>query len=244
MIAALKSELRKLWTVRSTYYLFGASLLIACVILGLWAFGYKDAGRATTEHNALLASLYWAVNIAGIFLSFVAILLVGHEYRYNTIMYSLTITNQRFKVFFAKWLAMLGFSLGFAVLSQLLNFVLFRVGQAWHGVHAVTQHVPAWSFAWRAVATVWGDITYAFIVAMLVRSLIGAIAIVLILPSTLENLLALLLHGNIKYLPYTALGRLTDTASTDSLTPLLTVCTYVVVGLLLACLLFQRRDAN
>jgi len=245
MIPILKAEFRKLWTVRSTYFLFGFTFLITGPLLGLWAYGYKNVGTANMTPNALLDYLFAVVGVASVFLSIRTILHVGHEYRYNTITYSLTATNRRFKLFLAKWLSALGFSLVSATLTVLLGLVCLHIGWAWHGVHPMTQHVALGNFLLRSLVTVWGEVTYAFIIAVLVRNLIGAIVAVLVLPTTLENLLSLLLHGNVKYLPYTALGNITDTGSKVSLASGLTVVSaYVVAGMLVAYLLFQKRDAN
>lgn len=245
MIPVLKSELRKLWTVRSTYYMFGIAFLISGLLLGLWAYGYKNAGNADKVHDALLSYLFMAVDIGGVFFSIVTALLVGHEYRHNTIMYSLTQTNRRIKFFAAKWIAALLFGVGFATCLVLLDFALVNLGWHWHGLHTLPQDVHLANYLWRSLVVVWAHATFAFVIAMLVRNLIGSLVIILIVPSTIENLLGLLLHSNTKYLPYTALGNLADISGTTSQsTALLVVCAYSMGGLLVAYLLFQKRDAN
>jgi ABC-type transport system involved in multi-copper enzyme maturation permease subunit len=245
MIAALKAEFRKLLTVRSTYVLFLFSLALCSVLIGFWIFGYKNVQHAHTDTSALFNSLLAAVSTVGVFLSFIAVMLVGHEYRYNTIMYNLTNTNSRTWLFLAKWKAAVVFALVFAAIVVALNWALFYVGLSLHHIHPVAQQVPMWSFLWRSAVTIVGDISFAFIITMLLRNLIAAIAVVLVLPTTIETLLQLLLKDNVKYLPYTALGNLTNVTTKISYTfSLWVVLAYIAVGGVAAYLLFRKRDAN
>lgn len=245
MLAAWKAEYRKLLTVRSTYVLFLISIALGAVLIGFWIYGYKNVQHAGVDSSALLGSLLACVSTVGVFLSFIAVMLVGHEYRYNTIMYNLTNTNSRTRFFLAKWKAAAVFGLVFAAIIVLLNWGLFYLGLSLHHIHPVAQHVPVWSLMWRAVATIAGDISFAFIITMLLRNLIAAIAVVLVLPTTVETLLTLLLKDNVKYLPYTALGNLTNVTTKVSYTfSLWVVIAYVVIVGTLAYALFLKRDAN
>jgi ABC-type transport system involved in multi-copper enzyme maturation permease subunit len=245
MISGLKAEFRKLFTVRSTYFIAAITFVIAVALLGFWVYGYKDVDHAAGNSKALLDSMLGSISTAGIFMSFIAVLMVGHEYRYNTIMYSLTNSNSRTKVFLSKLGALAVFALGFGVVIVLLNWACFYVGAGIHHVHPMAQSVPLWDLVWRSGVTMLGDAAYAFIIAMLLRNLIGAIAVVLVLPSTIENLLTLILHDNTKYLPYTALSKFADLGTHANLTQnLITVCAYVAVLGVTAWVLFLKRDAN
>lgn len=245
MINSLKSEFRKLLTIRSTYVLLTIAVLLGSVLIGFWIFGYKDVDHATQNSSALMDMLLQAVSTASLFLSFAVILLVCHEYRYNTIMYNLTNTSRRSKFFLIKYLAVIIFSLLVAAVVMLLAWALFYLGLHLHNLTPVAQHVPLWNMLWQSAATVIGNISYAFIIAMLLRSLIGAIALFLVVPTTVENLLSLLLHDNTKYLPFTALGNLSSLGTKISYGfSLSVVLAYVVIGGLVAYVLFMKRDAN
>lgn len=243
MIHTVKSELRKLLTVRSTYIISGLALLLAAFV-NFWIIGYKDVGKAGTNSGVLSDSLLNTASTIGIFIAIVTILMVGHEYRYNTITYSLTSVNRRIKLFAAKYLVLLGFALGFIALTVLLGWACFSVGQSAAGIKTITQHISAWEVAWRSALLAVGMMTYAFIITFILRNLIGAIVLILILPSTVESLLSLLLKDNTRYLPYTALSNLTSLSAPRLTTTLLTVGAYVVIGLAAAYWLFQKRDAN
>jgi hypothetical protein len=121
----------------------------------------------------------------------------------------------------------------------------FYVGQHLHHVQTMTQAMPGWDFVWRAAVGIGGLATFGYIIAMLLRSQVGAIATFLIIPTTVEGLLQLLLKDNTKYLPFTALGNLSNIHPSPSLqTSGLIVAGYVVGFGLLAYVLFLRRDAN
>ncbi len=245
MMPTIKAEFRKLLTVRSTYFLCAAIAALPVALIGFWIHGYKDVLHATTSPLALTSSLLTAIAVTGVFLSFVVVLLVGHEYRYNGILYSLTSVNHRSKVFFAKLLAAVIFACLVAALAMLANGALFYLGLHLHHITPIAQQVAYGTIAWHAAATILGDVAFAFIIAMLARSLIVAIAAVLIIPTTIEQLITLLLKDNVKYLPYTALGNLTEITSKISFTfSLAVVCGYVLVFGALAYGLFLKRDAN
>lgn len=246
MIPALNAEFRKLVTTRSTWFLVTATFLLTTGLVGFWIFGYKDVSHAGASGKALLDGILTAINVIGVFLPFIAILLVGHEYRYNTITYSLTSVNHRSKLFFAKYLAAVSFILVVAAVLVLCMIVAFHIGQAVAGIETMGQELDPWSLVWRFVASVIGGVTFAFILSMLIRSLTGTIAVVIVLPSFIESLLGgLLLHENAKYLPYTALGNLTQLNTGVSTTfSLWVVCAYVAVVGAVAYALFLKRDAN
>lgn len=245
MIASMKAEFRKLFTVRSTYGLLLFSLLLGVLLIGFWVFGYKDVDHAAQNPAALMDMFLQSASTIALFLSFAAILLVCHEYRYNTIMYNLTNTNRRTKLFAAKYLAVVLFGLITVAIFATCAWGAFYLGQHLQHVQTTAQNVPLWSLVWRAAITVIGDLSFAFIIAMLLRNLIGAIAVFLVLPTTVESLMALFLHDNTKYLPFTALSNLTDLTSKISYTfSLGVVAAYIVIGGFVAYMLFMRRDAN
>lgn len=244
MISELKAEFRKLLSVRSTYLLTVIGLLLGTFI-SFWIFGYKDVQKAGMSPDVLASSILNVVSIMSLFLSFLAVLLVGHEYRYNLITYTLTSARRRTNVFFAKLLATNLLAIGITALMAVASVGLFYLGQHMAHVAAIHQTVNVTEILWRSLATIIASITFAFIITMLLRSLIGAIALVLVLPTTVETLLGLLLKENTKYLPYTALGNLTSTGSPISYIFSIKVALCYAVGLgLVAYLLFLRRDAN
>lgn len=247
MINALRSEFRKLLTVRSTYFI----VLIAFVIVALFA-GYGDGFRAETGHlrdPGLLASESAnAIVFVGLLFAFVGLLLVGHEYRYNTIMYTLTASNRRTKVLIAKFLAITAFALVTGLLVIFFSPLCTIVGAHLAGKHIGPQHFDLWPVIWHCLFCGWAYAMYAFILITLLRSQIGAIVTFLLVPLIGENILGGIFKSLPKDLPFTAAQAVAQPTGlgnhTTSGREAIVVLIYVVVGLVVSWVLFSKRDAN
>ena len=103
MIPALKAEFRKLLTVRSTYFitLFALALL---TFISLYVEGYKNGKDSVAAGGSLYlaGSITQHSGILALFGAIVALLLLAHEYRYSTIVYTFTNARSRSKVLLAK----------------------------------------------------------------------------------------------------------------------------------------------
>src|SRR5258708_7634109 len=109
MIASLKSEFRKLLTVRSTYFI--TCLVTALVIfIAFYIEGWRLTPVGLRDPNQLTGDVFGALNLT-IFGAIVAILLMTHEYRYNTILYTLTNSNSRTRVLFSKVIVVSAYAL-------------------------------------------------------------------------------------------------------------------------------------
>ena len=250
MIDALKAELRKLLSVRSTYFI----ILISLAIVALFA-GFGEGFRADPVrlHSAgmLATESANAVQFVGLILAIVGLLLVGHEYRYNFIMYTLTATNRRYKVVVAKFVAVTLFALLATTLVTFFAPLCSIVGAHLAHKHIVAQHFAVWQVLWRCLAVGWGYAMYAFILAAIIRNQIGAIVTYLIVPLVGENIIVAIFKWIGKYLPFQSLQGIMQTllprADANGVTTAHNVAiagTYIVVGLIVSTVLFVRRDAN
>jgi ABC-type transport system involved in multi-copper enzyme maturation permease subunit len=248
MIPLVKAELRKMFTVRSTYFILGLALLIE-VIFAFYASGFKANQLAFDNPNYLASQVTSAITSLGLIASLVAIMLITHEYRYNTIMYTLTSSKSRTQVFAAKFIVITLFAVLFSLIYGWLSPLLVSLGANLHGLHVVNQHFDVWSLMWRAVFVGWGFVMFASILAISIRAQVGAIAAVFLVPSTVESLLGLLLKQNQVYLPFSSLNVVIGTNGATH-TPItvthaaLVATAYMVFGLLVSWILFVRRDAN
>lgn len=244
MIAALKAEFRKIFSVRSTWVLILFAFLIAVGLMGFWIYGYKDVTKAAANPSLLADYILTAVAVAGTFLSFLAVLAVGHEYRYSTIMYSLTSSNRRGKVYVSKLLVTVLVSLVAIAAIVAIGVVAVYIGLNVAGVEAAAQKFNVWELLWRSGVYMAASLAFAVFITVILRSLIAAIAVILVLPSTVEPLLTLLLKENTKYLPYTSLGKLPEHGAEGLSTNLAVVAVYVAVLGTVSYVLFLKRDAN
>ncbi len=249
----IKAEFRKLFTVRSTYVAVG----IAFAFVTLFAF-YIEGIRATgniMDPLKLAREIINAVSSVSIFGAIVGLMLFGNEYRYNTIMYTLTSSNSRSKTLLSKILAMSVFAVGFSLLVAVYSPLMTRLGLQIKGFTLVPQTIAYGSLLWKVVFTGWAYGMLGLLLAALLRNQIAAIVMLLITPITVEPLLTLLLKHNSIYLPFSALQQVTNTtmsapppqANIPYLTPgkgAMVFATYLLVGWVVTWILFLRRDAN
>lgn len=259
MISALKSEFRKLLTVRSSYVIAGIALALVAFV-SLYIEGYQNGPLNTTgpgAHVFLAYSIVQHANILAIFSALVALLLLTHEYRYNTIMYSLTIINRRSKVLASKIIAVVVYTFVLALIGAVLGFVCMVIGLHLSGHALPAQTIDYFDYFRRLLFFCEGYTLAALFLAAVLRNQVAAIAVFFIVPSTVESLISLLLKDKTVYLPFTALGQVIqppalsgltrEISSRGSLTPgqgTLVFLAYLVAAWIIAWVLFLRRDAN
>lgn len=246
---SLKAEFRKLLTVRSTYIITGFVVLLVTFI-AFYVEGWRLNTAALHDPTQLASAVTGALNIT-IFGAIVAVLLMTHEYRYNTIMYTLTSSNSRSKVLFSKFIAISAYALFLSVLIGALSPVLVYLGVHAHGHSLAPQTLHYGDLIWRSLFYGWGYSIAGLLLAVLLRNQVATIAALFIIPGLGEQLLSLLLKHNTVYLPFSALAQViragTENPSNGHLSPgkaAIVYCIYLVVGWFIAWILFLKRDAN
>lgn len=250
MIPAIRSEFRKLLTVRSTYV-----LILIPILLGAGVSFYFEGYRGNTgspasglTDEALKSIISSNAGIMALFLSVIAILFMGHEYRYNTILYTLTSRAHRLSVLASK-IVVIGL---FSVLVGLAGIGLM-VGAYLLGLELRNADLPAQNLneARELLKLVSYFLAYGLmglLIGTLMRSVVGGIAFLLLFPITIEPLLSLVLKKNAAYLPFSALDNIMGNSfGQNNLSmerALVVSAIYLVVGWAVASLLFLRRDAN
>lgn len=253
MINSIHAEFRKLFSVRSTYVNFLFCVAIIILFAGI-INGFKISDKANlVDPHFLEREASNAIVFVGLLFAFVGLLLAGHEYRFNTIMYSLTNVNRRWKLLVAKFIAISVAAVIFSVFVALFTPLCDLVGLHLHGhgVHLVPQTFDYWSVIWHCAYVGWGYSMYAFVLMLILRNQVGAIVTFLLLPLIGENIIALLLKSNSKYLPFQSLQNVVLNAGENA--QKIAVSTgfslrvslmYIVIGLIVGFVLFVRRDAN
>lgn len=242
----IRSEFRKLLTVRSTYVIILFTLLLIMLFAG-FGEGFKAEASALQNKGLLASESAGGIVFTGLVLAFAGLLLMGHEYRYNTIMYTLTSANRWLKDLFAKVIVISAFALFMSLIVAFFSPFCTLVGLHLHGFKLVPQTFDYWPIIWHCLFVGWGYAMYAFILTVILRSQVGAIVTFLLVPLIGEHILAALLKGNTKYLPFTSLQSVADHSLAPNVSPghsALVVVIYVIVGLLVGSILFVRRDAN
>lgn len=251
MIATLKSEFRKLLTIRSTYFVSGFVLLVVA-FFSIYVFGYKQSAGIPVDSNFLAQVVYSMLGTFAIFATVTAILIVAHEYRYNMILYSFTASRSRLQVLFAKVIVALTYATVMGAVTIALTYFGTKFGLSFKDVALIPQTFDLATLVPQWTAYIWGYALLGIILAVIIRGLVGSIVAFFLIP-TLENIMSLLLKGNTKYLPFRALDSIAATPIGDGIpgspnlshsAALLVTCIYLGVFGLIACLLFVRRDAN
>ncbi len=248
MKPALKAEIRKIFSVRTTYYFLGVSL-IAVIFIAFYIEGVHLGPKDLLNRSLLSQDVTGAINALSIFPALIALLLVTHEYRYNVIMYTLTASKNRTTVLLAKVLVISGLAVLFALVFGALSPLLSILGVHANHLKLIHQTFYYRNLLWRSVFFCWGYAMAGLVVGSLVRNQVGAIITLLIAPDTVEGILGLLLKKNVVYLPFSALHQVIGEGVNfnNTITPergALVFTGYLVVSLAAALYLFLHRDAN
>ncbi|HUP26202.1 MAG TPA: ABC transporter permease [Candidatus Limnocylindrales bacterium] len=258
MIAAVRSELRKLLTVRSTYLVLGI-LVLFIAFGGFYIEGYSGSGVLPDNHKLVNAVFGGAANIMPQMIAIVVVLLMAHEYRYNLINYSLTLTNSRTKFLAAKFLVASVFTVIATVVGVLLTMGLTYLGLKLKGTAIPHQDLALWTVLWRTVAFSLGYSLFGLALVTLIRNLTAVIFILFAGVGITELLLGMVLKNKTDYLPFRALSRLIQPLSPPGIPensnpfavhafgPLKALgifSIYLAVLWVVSWILFNRRDAS
>ena len=249
----LKSEFRKLFTLRSTYLVTLIGILLVLLLAG-YGEGYKNGSSATslTLNNSLIV----IANFASLFAVIVAILAIAHEYRYNTVINTLVNSNSRTKVLFSKIIAVITYCilLTFILCATALGSISLGANLAGHPLP--NQEIDYLLFMAKAAFFVTGTALFGMLFATLIRNVVAAFAIFFILPNAIETIANLLIKEKSVYMPFSALNEVVVTVPPDltgtpfvygDLSPLqgaLIFLAYLIPLWIIAWLIFLRRDAT
>ncbi|PID99114.1 hypothetical protein CSA80_03305 [Candidatus Saccharibacteria bacterium] len=244
MIPLIRSEIRKITTVRSTYIIFGLSLLLVLLM----------NARAGLLHEYGLGAEYLAELIrsnaqgTSSLLGLIVLLQVTHEYRYNIVYYTLTLARKRFSVVLTKAIVASGVVLLGAIILQVAGLLSATLSVAAGGDTLGTQIIPWGDIVTRGSVYVWGAGMYALIIGLLVRYQVGAIVMYFVGVALAEQFLSLLLKSNAGYLPFRALeGTMASPFASGVFSPeksMAIMLGWIIVAGAVAVFLFNRRDAN
>lgn len=269
MIAALRYEWRRLWTIRSTYWIcastiafqFIATLWIAATLDPFGDYGEYTGGQVV----GVIISIFASIGVSPLFPAYVIAILgvfaFAHEYRYGMIRTTLTAVPSRGAVFAAKVITI-------AVVAAVVTFVCALVGLMNSALFVEDDLSANQGFVWKLIL---GMVLYSTLFALcalalagIVRHQAGALALILLFPSIIEGILHLImiapegedgLNRVAAFLPFDAGGQMFarplpgDVFDIFGYEPLEAVEGGLVFGgftalmLGLAAVLFYRRDA-
>lgn len=255
MIASIRSELRKLLSVRSTYILVMVALALVVVFayFGTSANTYEEAvcestgevlyGRGQTDarldtaspeevcggevsysmktvndlpKEKLLFNLQETMPVIAMFIAIIVVLQMGHEFRYNTINYTLTTSSRRSKVLLSKITVNILFTVIVTLLAIGVSVIVTHIAINLKGLT-----LPAQDYDWLYILVRHAGYALAYALfylgtIVLVRNLIAGVIAIFLLP-TIDGIGGLLLAlGDIeptRVLPFSALDRFGNVAA-------------------------------
>lgn len=267
MIDALRYEWTRVRTLRSTWWLTGASLALGVGISGLlaWALHHTFSTDGAVDLDGIGAALATQLSateripsLISFLLAMVGVFAWGHEYRHGMIRASLTALNSRSSLWAAKyvvvgaWVAVVA-SVTMVLAALLGELVLRDYVTVFTGTTVeviAMQTLYAVILAWLAMA-----------VTSLTRSQAFALVTLFLWPLLIESLIQLVFFivpmwrddtELLRFLPFKAGGRMAailenaDSTFGDPLSPLGATIVFggtAAVLMALAFVLFQRRDA-
>ena len=248
MIPEIKAEFKKVFTIRSTYIIIAITIALS-IFFGFYIGGWHSDKLQLLDPLRIYGIAQQTINFLAIFPALIGLLLFTHEFRYNTVAYSLTLSNNRSKVFAAKLIVISVISLVSAAILLTISPLLADWGIRAHGLNLIHQSFFFRDIIWKGLAYGWMYALAGFVIAALIRNQIGAIVVLFIVPGTVERLLGLLLNNNVVYLPFSAfhamLGADLGGGIKSTISPISALYVslgYIVFSLALSWVLFVKRD--
>jgi len=248
MIKQIKAEFKKVFTIRSTYIIF-ALMFALMFFFGFYVGGWHLDKLDLLDPHQLYRTAQQSINFLAIFPALIGLLLITHEYRHNTIAYSLTLSNSRSKVLASKIIVITIISLITTSIVLILAPLFARLGVNANGLKLTHQSFYFSGIAWKGLIFGWGYAMVGLLFGALIRNQIGAIVVLFIVPDTVEGLLSIWLKSNTDYLPFSSLhtmlgaGQDTAGATISPIHAMYVFMSYLIVGWAIAWYLFIRRDA-
>lgn len=239
---AIKSEFRKLYTIRSTYMVLAFTSLFT-VLIAFYAKGLRAVPPIVDSNTLSDVALIVASVVSGI-VALVGAFNVTQEYRNNTVTYTITSAQNRLVVFASKVIVISIFAVFINVLAAVIAPLLAVIGMHLHHVSYTQQYLDIFNVLWRVAFAGWAYSMLALIIAFIARNMVASVVVLLVMPSTVEPLLGFLIKSKHAYLPFTALGSVLQRGAIGTTASVVTVLVYIIIGGFVAWQLFLHRDAN
>lgn len=244
MAGLFRAEVLKITTVPTTWILLGAAFLLLA-FFSFYASGYQQI-QATLTFDSVKREVLNDLVFVAFFAGIITILQMTNEFRFRTIHYAFTASRSRLRVLFAKLAATLSFTAIVAAFAALVGGVFYSWGVSAKGLNLPPQNYDLGYVALWGLLYVLIFATFGYVLALLFRSALAAIAVMFLAQGIFESLASQILKDNSYFLPFSALQQMiqggTHTISQIELLAALSI--YAVVGLSVGMILVVRRDVK
>jgi ABC-2 type transport system permease protein len=205
-VNALRGELRKLWTVRTTWIItaLGWGLVALTTATALFTTLITERFGGT---DAEVAAAVEQLGSTAIIVLIVALLAMTTEFRHGTIGRTLQIVPSRTRVLLAKLGAGAAYALTYFVTSLAIVGVLLGLASVVYGVSLSVGTLTV-AALWQAPVALLLNAVLGVAVGALLRSQVVAITVALLWFFVAENIIATLLPAAGRWLPFQALNSL------------------------------------
>jgi ABC-2 type transport system permease protein len=248
----LAAEVRKLWTVRTTWILTGIGLVLVALSTSTLVFSELMAGPFTGSAEQVAAAVD-QIGSNAIIVLVVALLAMTTEFRHGTIGRTLQLTPSRTRVLAAKLGVGVVYATAFFVVSLVVVAALLLFGSVTRDAGLQIGGEVGRSL-WQGLVGLALNAILGVAVGALVRSQVVAITVLLVWLFVVENLVAALWPEIGRWMPFQALNALflsdevlanVPEGMVTPLEPTLALVTflgYVVVASVIAVMLLRVRD--
>lgn len=238
MIASLRAEIMKLFTVQSTYILLVFGIFVVAIAAYVQGLSSDKYDFSTYIVNSFVG---WA-SLMAVFWGIVAGLHMTYEFRYGTIAFTTVFARRRGQVLLSKIIVYLLFSSLATILALFIGALALYIGTVAAGHHPLDQDYSlAFSPVWRCLVYCGLFTLTSLALGVLLRQAVAVLTVILLVPSALEPLLGVVLRDKEVYLPFTALGQLLQVTG-PVLQSIGIFAIYFVVLWLCAWTVFLQRD--
>lgn len=246
MIAALRYEWRRISSIRSTWVLMVAAIVLSGAFALLYSFllgtdvSEDESGAQLTMTLVQSITASAANLLAIVILSTIAAQAIGQDYRHGTIRVTLTEFPNRTTVFFSKIIVMLAVISVAFVLSMVVAGIILSAGG-----NTTAGNEDAIGSIFRTWLYIVGFCVIAFALTAITRILALGVVIPLVVAAVLEPLIATLVSSYVKWLPDAlpfAAGS-SFAGGTDVMRSGLVFAAWTVGAAAIAYVMFTRRDA-
>ncbi len=240
----LKSEFIKLFTIRSVYVM--TLIVIALVItVSVASLLQQDLTGGEILPTTIENSLFGGVSIAAQLAAVFAVILIGHEYRYNLIHHTLTVNRSRSVILIAKIITTVCYALAITILAAAIGYLSSIIAFNFVEESAPAQIIDVSKLIFHSFIYVTSFTLIGLLLGFLFRTIVAPIVILILAPGTIEPLLGLLLDDKQKYLPFTSIQSLVlPGMETDVVQSIATISVYLVIGWAIVWYRFHYRDAS
>jgi ABC-2 type transport system permease protein len=179
----LRSEWSKLWSVRTTWILFGVLLLLTVGLSAVLAFFGSSGDLAESQAQGEYDVIFFSATLGVWIYTYIAATVVAGEYGDGVGQYTFVATPRRGRVLAAKVLIIAGVGMVAGLVVALSNLLLTQTALAAGGFATLDLTDPAF---WRAVLTyvplsMVVQAVLGGLVAALTRNAVGALVVVILL---------------------------------------------------------------